>query len=91
MVCECASATSRSVRSLSLMVSAIRCSDAYNLVDSASQRSTTSRNRVAATPPQTEAGTLVIWPMNAEHGAHLVVSGVDSACHRGDQPEVGVQ
>ena len=35
-----------------------------SFVDSAFHRSTTSRNRVAATPPHTDGGTLLIRPMN---------------------------
>ena len=92
MVCECDSATSRSVRSLSLMVSAIRCSDAYNLhrlgvpaVDDLSE----PRGGHATPDRSRHAGHLT--DECAQHGAHLVIAGVDSACDRGHQPEVGVQ
>src|SRR6476661_3761652 len=46
------------------MVSAMRCRAACSFVDSEFHRSTTSRNRTAATPPHTDGDTLVIRPMN---------------------------
>src|SRR6185312_7006123 len=61
---ECVSPASRSTCSLARMVSEMPCSACCSFTDSVFHRSTTPLNAVAAFPPHTDCGTLVILPMN---------------------------
>ena len=71
---------------------AIRCRAAWSFTDSVFHRSTTSRNRVAATPPHTDGGTLVIRPMNACSIARISsLRASVLACDCRHELEVGVE